>query len=282
MTIQEALAYQHNSASSPLARLDCEVLLAHSLKKTRTYLKTWPEKSVPDNALSAYLALLQRRTDGEPVAYLVGTREFWSLDLAVNDNTLIPRPETEHLVEAALSKIPPNQTQHILDLGTGTGAIAIAIAYERPLCTVTAVDCSPKALHLAQHNAQKHNLHNLQYQHSDWLTQIQGLYDVIISNPPYIASNDPHLKQGDIRFEPRLALVSGTDGMHALRAIIHSAHAHLHPGAYLILEHGFDQQAKVIHTLNKHGYVQIQGLQDDQGHARLVVAQTMCSESCAK
>jgi len=275
LTIQDALTYGCDLLSSELAQLDSEVLLANTLRKSRTYLKTWPERCVPHHPLRQYFQLLQRRSNGEPIAYLMGEREFWSLKLSVDCHTLIPRPETEHLVEAALEKIPADGALKILDLGTGTGAIAIAIALERPMCSITAIDTSKNALVIALKNAQKHRLHNLQYRQSDWFEQVQEVYDVIVSNPPYIRTDDPHLERGDVRFEPRLALVSGQDGMTDLRKIIRNASDYLRPGGFLMLEHGFDQQTKVIHTLTKHGYVQIQGLQDYQGNARLVVAQTL-------
>ena len=229
------------------ARLEAEMLLAHALDRPRSWFYTHGGELLEPRDAEQYEALMRRRERGEPVAQIIGHRGFWSLDLSVTADTLIPRPETERLVELALERLPPGETQRVLDLGTGTGAIALAIASERPLAEVTAVDASAAALAVAQENARDAELHlHLRLLAGDWFAPVAGeRFHLVASNPPYIADDDPHLKQGDLRFEPRSALASGPDGLDDLRRITRDAPAHLLPGGWLLVEHGHDQGAAV-------------------------------------
>lgn len=223
------------------ARLEAELLLAHALERPRSWFYAHAGDLLEPRGASAFEDLLRRRERGEPVAQITGHRGFWSLDLVVTADTLIPRPETELLVELALDRLPRGEPRRVLDLGTGTGAIALAIASERPLADVTAVDASEPALAVARDNAVEAGL-PLRLHRSDWFSAIAGeRFDLVASNPPYIAESDPHLKQGDLRFEPRSALASGPDGLDAIRVIAHDAPLHLHPGGWLLVEHGHDQ-----------------------------------------
>ena len=258
---------------SPSARLDIELLLSHSLGKTRSFLMAWPEHRPEFTQLECFETLLQRRLQGEPVAHLTGEREFWSLDLRVTPATLIPRPETEHLVEQALTHIPAEQGVDIADLGTGSGAIAIAIAHERPGCRIVASDCSPDALDIARDNARRHGLSNIRFRRGNWLEGDTSHYDVIVANPPYVPNADPHLQEDGLPFEPLSALVAGDDGLDAIRAITQQARDHLNKGGWLLLEHGYDQQVVVIELLRRSGYINIKGLQDLGGTERIVEAQ---------
>jgi release factor glutamine methyltransferase len=195
----------------------------------------------PDHA-AAYVVLIEQREAGEPVAYITGRRGFWSLDLEVTPATLIPRPETELLVELALDRIPLDKASRVLDLGTGSGAIALAIARERPLAKVVATDASSDALAVAQRNARHHHINNVSFVHGDWFAPLHDQhFDVIVSNPPYIEASDPHLQQGDLRFEPISALASGNDGLDDIRRIVRDAGLHLVPGGWLLFEHGWNQ-----------------------------------------
>ncbi len=235
--------------ASNLARFEAEILLAFALNKPRVYLHSWPEM-IPDNkAQSLYEQLIHNRVSGTPIAYLTGQREFWSLTLQVNPHTLIPRPETETLVEKALQQISHISTPQVIDLGTGSGAIALAIASERPDAHITASDSSQAALKIAQHNAQQLKLNNITFIQTDWCQNLPlNHYHLIVTNPPYIASDDHHLKQGDVRFEPLSALRSGTEGLDDIRVICHHAGKHLLKGGWLNLEHGYDQ-AEAVHTI---------------------------------
>jgi len=267
-----------NEASTRLApvtaspRLDGELLLCHSLGKTRSFLMARPEHQPEPGQLERFKTLLQRRQQGEPVAHLTGEREFWSLPLRVTPATLIPRPETEHLVEQALERMPADQHLQIADLGTGSGAIAIAIAHERPRCQITAIDCSPDALQVARENARRHNLDNITFMHGDWLHGITSPFDIIVANPPYIRHGDPHLQQDGLTFEPLAALVAGDDGLTAIRTIVKQAGKHLKHGGWLMLEHGYDQQAAVIVILQQSGFTVINGTRDLDGNDRIVEA----------
>ncbi|STX41262.1 HemK protein [Legionella donaldsonii] len=256
---------------STSARLDAEILLAHVLLKTRTYLYTYPDANLTQAQWQTYQRLVDQRSQGVPVAYLTGTREFWSLPLKVCEDTLIPRPETELLVELTLAQLADKPQAEILDLGTGSGAIALAFASECPDWQITACDFSQGALQTAEENAARLGLGNVCFCHSDWFEKIsaQQHFDAIVSNPPYIAANDPHLAEGDVRFEPSLALVSGEDGLTAIKHIIKHSIARLKPGGLLLLEHGFDQKFAVMSMLNEYGYVQVQCWQDWQGNDRV-------------
>ncbi|CDZ76950.1 Release factor glutamine methyltransferase [Legionella massiliensis] len=257
--------------SSDSARLDAEVLLAHVLMKTRSYLYAYQETLLTKAQWQTFQRLVCQRQHGVPIAYLTGTREFWSLSLKVCEDTLIPRPETELLVELALSQLADKPQAKILDLGTGSGAIALACASERPDWQITACDCSNGALQTAEENAARLGLTNICFFLSNWFEKISAKqhFDAIVANPPYIAANDPHLSLGDVRFEPTLALISGEDGLTALRHIIEHSLARLKPDGLLLLEHGFDQKSVVGSMLNNYGYKQVQCWQDWQGNDRV-------------
>ncbi len=256
--------------NAPSARLDAEVLLAHVLEKPRTRLLGWPDDPVPASQAARYREMIARRADGEPVAYLTGMREFWSLPLEVTRQTLIPRPETELLVEVALALIPDDGPLTIADLGTGTGAVAAAIATEGRDCHVIATDVCPRALAVARRNMAQLTLDNVSVRQGNWCDALGGeRYAFILANPPYVASGDAHLARGDVRFEPRLALTAGDDGLDAIREITASAGAHLLPGAALILEHGHDQGRAVRGLLRRHGYKKVRGYQDLGGNNRV-------------
>lgn len=223
------------------ARLEAELLLAHALDRPRSWFYAHAGDLLEPRDAREFEALLRRRDHGEPVAQITGHRGFWSLELAVTADTLIPRPETELLVELALERLPRAEPRRVIDLGTGTGAIALAIASERPLADITAVDASAAALQVARDNASEAGL-PLRLLASDWFSAVAGeCFDLIASNPPYIAEDDPHLRQGDLRFEPRSALASGPDGLDAIRRIVRDAPAFLAPGGWLLVEHGYDQ-----------------------------------------
>lgn len=242
---------------------DAELLLAHVLGRSRSWLYAHGDDVLDEDAAGRFAALLARRRAGEPVAYLVGQRGFWRFDLRVTPATLIPRPETELLVELALQRLPttaaPGQgALDIADLGTGSGAIALALAQERPLARVVATDASAAALDVAAGNARALGLKNLVFRHGDWLAPLAGeRFNLIASNPPYIADADDHLGQGDLRFEPRTALASGHDGLDAIRTIARDAPAHLVAGGWLLLEHGWEQGAAVCALLRDVGLVDV-------------------------
>ena len=270
--LNQAISQLSVESDSPV--LDVELLLAHALGKPRIYLHTWPEREVPKDIQAQFETLLARRTMGEPIAYLLGTQEFWSLTLSVTPDTLIPRPETELLVEQALTHIADDDAAKLLDLGTGSGAIALAIAKERPRCQVLAADSSQKALAIASTNAKTLQLNNVEFILSNWFEAIPTqTFDLIVSNPPYIAQDDPHLKLGDVRFEPDTALVSGPDGLNDIRQLIQQAPAYLNKGGWLLLEHGYDQADAVCALLTAAGFVNICDYQDLGGQARVAVGQ---------
>ncbi|MFJ2547357.1 peptide chain release factor N(5)-glutamine methyltransferase [Pseudomonas sp. NPDC087612] len=276
MTIIASLLRGAELPDSPTARLDIELLLAAAIGKSRSYLHTWPERIVSSEAALTFADYLQRRRAGEPVAYILGQQGFWNLDLEVAPHTLIPRPETELLVETALQLLPGSAVK-LLDLGTGTGAIALALASERPLWQVTAVDRVLEAVALAERNRQRLQLNNVNVRSSHWFDALAGeRFDLIISNPPYIAAADPHLVAGDVRFEPSSALVSGEDGLDDLRCIVSQAPAHLLPAGWLLLEHGYDQAAAVRELLARHDFEQIESRLDLNGHERITLGRLSC------
>jgi release factor glutamine methyltransferase len=277
MTIIASLLRSAVLPDSPTARLDVELLLAAALGKPRSFLHTWPERIVSSEAANIFEAYLRRRRTGEPVAYILGLQGFWNIDLEVATHTLIPRPETEMLVETALELLPGAIPHRLLDLGTGTGAIALSLAKERPQWTITAVDRVDEAVDLAERNRQRLNLDNAAVMKSHWFSALERQrFDLIISNPPYIASGDPHLAKGDVRFEPSSALVAGIDGMDDLRVIVAEATAHLEPGGWLLLEHGYDQGAAVRDLLNGHGFEQIQTRRDLGDNERITFGHVPC------
>jgi release factor glutamine methyltransferase len=244
-------------------RVDAEVLLAHALGKPRSWLIAHGDDALSLEHASAYKRLVERREAGEPVAYITGRRGFWSLDLEVTPATLIPRPETELLVELALEHLPRDQACRVLDLGTGSGAIALAIARERPQAHVVATDASAEALAVAQRNARLHHIGNASFVHGDWFAPVSDRrFDVIVSNPPYIERGDPHLQQGDLRFEPMSALASGHDGLDDIRRIVRDAVLHLVPGGWLLFEHGWNQGDAVRRLLGAAGFVELSTARD--------------------
>ena len=267
-TIAELLAGSRLPDSDTPA-LDAELLLAHVLEKPRSYLLTWPERELSAQQYAAFDALLQRRQRGEPVAYLLGNQGFWSLELQVSADTLIPRPDTERLVEVAL-ELGPLHPARVLDLGTGTGAIALALAAERSQWQLTGVDRMPGAVALADSNRQRLKLGNAQFLVSDWFCALAGQrFDLIVSNPPYIAADDPHLQQGDVRFEPASALVSGADGLEDIRYLIAAAPGYLASAGWLLLEHGWQQAETVRGLLEQGGFTAVQSWRDLGGHQRV-------------
>jgi release factor glutamine methyltransferase len=272
MTIAELL--QSATAANQLSDssgLDCELLLCFVLGVDPSFLKTWPERQVSDDHRAQFDGLLQRRIAGEPVAYLIGSQGFWSLDLEVSPATLIPRPETELLVEVALELSLPEQAS-VLDLGTGTGAIALALATERNYWKVCAVDLQQQAVDLAERNRQRYQLNNVRLFASDWFAAIPAQrFDLIVSNPPYIEANDPHLSQGDVRFEPASALVSGDDGLDDLRLVCSQSVDYLADGGWLLLEHGFDQGAAVRELLELAGFNSVETRPDLNGCERITL-----------
>lgn len=257
------------------AYLDTEILLSFSLKKERSYLHAWPEHILTEDEEKQFEHLLKRRITGEPVAHLTGKREFWSMMLNVSRDTLIPRPETERLVELALDLIPENSSYHIVDLGTGSGAIALALAKERPQCKITATDSSQKALTIAQRNAKQQMISNIKFIQGNWCECLKNeTCQMIVSNPPYIETNDKHLSSGDVQFEPRSALESGTDGLDDIRLITEQAYSHLKPGGWLMLEHGYTQRKDVLKLLQRQGYVDLQAFDDLSGNPRICIGRT--------
>ncbi|BBN61800.1 MULTISPECIES: peptide chain release factor N(5)-glutamine methyltransferase [Pseudomonas] len=277
MTIIASVLRSAELPDSPTARLDAELLLAAALGKPRSFLHTWPERIVSTEAAVAFAGYMERRSKGEPVAYILGQQGFWKLDLEVAPHTLIPRPETEMLVEAALELVPAFAPAQVLDLGTGTGAIALALANDRQQWKVTAVDRVPEAVALAERNRQRLQLNNAEVFESHWFGGLQGRqFDLIISNPPYISDADPHLSAGDVRFEPSSALVAGSDGLDDLRTIIEQAPAHLNADGWLLLEHGYDQGPAVRELLIRQGFERIQTRRDLGEHERITFGCKLC------
>ena len=267
-TVSEALDWATEQLSeSDDARLDSQVLLAYALNVSRTWLFTWPDKALDGATLTAFNALIEERKSGTPIAYITGYRDFWSLRLKVTPDTLIPRADTELLVETALTLKNVEKPCDVIDLGTGTGAIALSLANECPSWRITATDINPKTLAVAKENATTLEL-AVSFKESAWFDAINDRYDLVISNPPYIESDDPHLQQGDLRFEPTGALASGQDGLDDIRRLVQQALKHLKKDGYLLLEHGY-QQAEAVHSLMaKAGYIDIETHQDIEGRDR--------------
>lgn len=258
---------------SDSAKRDAEILLGFVTGRARTYLLAFGETPLTAEQAEQLTLLLARRERGEPVAYLVGEREFWSLPLSVSPATLIPRPDTECLVEFALERLPATPCA-ILDLGTGTGAIALALASERPDCQLTGIDLQPEAVALAQHNAQKLAINNARFLQGSWFTPVAGQkFALIASNPPYIDEADPHLGQGDVRFEPGSALVAADQGLADLAAIVQQAADYLEPQGWLLLEHGWQQGESVRTLLNAAGFIAVATHRDYGGNDRVTLGQ---------
>ncbi len=256
--IRQLLAAAALALPGAEGRHEAELLLLHVLGRERSWLFAHATDLLEPATADAFATLLQRRIAGEPVAYLLGRRGFWTLDLAVSPATLIPRPETERLVELALERLPVGAPLQIADLGTGSGAIALALASERPQAQVLATDMSEAALAVARSNARAHALSNVRFGQGSWYAPLAGeRFDLIASNPPYIASDDPHLAQGDLRFEPSSALASGRDGLDDIRTLVAGAPTHLRPGGWLLLEHGWDQGAAIRALLEEAGFVEV-------------------------
>jgi len=244
-------------ADQSSGRFEAEILLGTVLEVERGWLFANPEHETRPDQAARFLALAERRKGGEPVAYLTGQREFWSLSLQVTPDVLIPRHETELLIETVLAHIPQDTQWRIADLGTGSGAIALAIASERPLCEIHATDISAPALNVAKKNAQKFAPGRISFHLGSWLEPLGGRFSVIVSNPPYIAADDPHLRQGDCRFEPGVALTPGQDGLSAIRQIASEARHFLEPDGFLAIEHGYDQGADARQALTDLGYREV-------------------------
>ncbi|HSC68674.1 MAG TPA: peptide chain release factor N(5)-glutamine methyltransferase [Cellvibrio sp.] len=258
---------------SDSTRLDIELILCHILQKNRTWLFTWPDKNLTAEQQQLFNEFFARRKNGEPIAHILGQREFWSLPLSVNNSTLIPRPDTELLVELVLelfAQDPPQQQRSCLDLGTGTGAIVLAIASEKLAWQLVGVDKSNDAVALAELNRVQLDFQHVQIKQSDWFANIGAQYfDVIVSNPPYIDPQDPHLDQGDVRFEPRSALIADNKGLADIEFIIHQSWDYMLADGWLLLEHGYDQGAAVRDLLNARGFVQVQTRRDLGGNERV-------------
>lgn len=256
--------------TSDSARLDAEVILCHVLNCTATHLLAWPEKILDEDQASLFNQLIEQRHIGTPVAYIIGSKEFWSLNFKVTPATLIPRPDTETLVEFILDKFSAEDNLSLIDLGTGSGAIAIAIASERPHWEITATDISTDALAIAKENACSHQINNIKFIESNWFEQVdEQQFDLIVSNPPYIAEHDPHLSQGDICFEPISALVAGETGMNDINRITLESKKHLKPNGWLVFEHGYDQKKLVYDCFNHYDFQEIAQLNDLSGQPRI-------------
>ena len=251
--------------------LEAEVLLAHALGVNRAWLYANGEREVSSVDRERFLDLLTRRSAGEPIAYLTGVREFWSLPIGVTPDVLIPRPETELLVEVAVERLSPGKTYRIADLGTGSGAVALAIASERPLCEVHATEICPEALAVARRNAETLLPGKIRFHRGSWFDPLEGRFNLVVSNPPYVAANDRHLVEGDCAFEPRAALTPGDDGMEAIRQIARDGREYLVPGGCLAFEHGYDQGAASRRLLRELGYVKVETRADLENRERVTL-----------
>lgn len=276
MNIQTALiqACEKLSGKTGSERLDAELLLAKVLQKNRTYLATWPEREIEDPLWREFTELVERRTKGEPIAYILGEQGFWSLTLKTLPHTLIPRPDTETLVEwvLELSQQLPDKSR-VLDLGTGTGAIVLALAREFPNWSCVGCDFVAEAVALAEDNAELNGIHNVEFRQSDWFQKVEGSFDLIVSNPPYIDPDDEHLSQGDVRFEPLSALIAEEKGLADLRHIIDNARAYLNTAGWLLVEHGYDQEKQVQKLFQASGFHHVRTQYDYGGNPRITGGQ---------
>lgn len=275
--VNDAAKQIEQSASSDSAKLDAELLLASIIKKPRSYLFAYPEIELNTNDISAYGALVTRRVAGEPIAYILGEKEFWSISLEVGEGVLIPRPDTECLVEAVL-QLPLADDAMVVDLGTGSGAIVLSLASEKPSWTLLATDLQQQALQIAAKNHKRQlqlaKANNVTLLQASWMSAFaSNSFDLVVSNPPYIDKSDRHLTQGDVRFEPRSALVSGSDGLADIELIAEQACCCLKPNGYLVVEHGYQQADAVCELLAKKSYKNINSQQDYAQKPRFVVAQ---------
>ncbi|WP_288987552.1 peptide chain release factor N(5)-glutamine methyltransferase [uncultured Pseudoalteromonas sp.] len=275
LTVENAITTGANllASSSDSAKLDAQVLLLNILQKPRSYLFTWPEKQLTDEQSEAFERACERRLNGEPVSHITGYREFWSLQLEVNPTTLIPRPDTETLVELALSCNVPNDAK-VLDLGTGTGAIALALGSEMPTWDIIAVDRIDDAVALAKRNQKRLAINNVCVKQSNWFSALNNKkFDLIVTNPPYIEYNDKHLHQGDVRFEPLSALVADDAGLADIKQIITQSRDYLHSNGYLLIEHGFEQSAAVRHIFNQMAFINVSTVKDLGNNDRVTFGQ---------
>jgi release factor glutamine methyltransferase len=275
-TIKTLLAHATDTLTShsDSPSLDAEVLLGFVLGKPRTYLRAWCDNTLTDQQITDFATLIKQRQQGTPIAYLTGTREFWSRAFKVTADVLIPRPDTELLIELSLELIPKNQAVKLIDLGTGSGIIAVTLAAERPNAHVIAVDASVAALVVAKHNAQHHQLTNIEFYQSDWFCNVpNALFDLVISNPPYIDPNDEHLQQGDVRFEPKTALIASNHGLSDIEMIANTARHYLKPAGHLLIEHGYNQAAQVQAIFNALAYDKVQSYRDLSGQFRVTYGQ---------
>ena len=272
IVLAEAASALRETSESPL--LDAEVLLCKLLEKNRSYLRTWPDAELSSEQLHSYQILVSNRQQGKPIAYLTGQREFWSRDFLVSPDVLIPRPDTELLIELSLALIPDNQPYKVIDLGTGSGIIAITLAAERPHTQIIACDLSEAALACAKANAVKHKAEHIQFYQSNWFDGIpDGNFKLIVSNPPYLAEDDDHLQQGDLRFEPLTALISAKQGLHDINIIADTARNRLENGGFLLVEHGYNQQQGVQSLFRRLGYHNVQTHLDLSGQPRVTSGQ---------
>lgn len=272
-TISALLREASLALVSDTPRLDAELLLGFVLKKNAAWLMAHGTDDMPKDSHAEFLRILERRKAGEPIAHILGSRGFWTLDLTVTADTLIPRPETELLVELAISKCALHKKIRVLDLGSGSGAVALAIAAECKNADVIAVDKSVAAIGVAEGNARSNHL-SVEFLHSDWFSALENQkFDLVVSNPPYIPESDPHLGQGDLRFEPISALASGADGLDDIRLIVSPAPAFCLPQAWLMIEHGFDQGEAVRGLFSKAGFCNVETVQDLEQRDRVTIGQ---------
>jgi release factor glutamine methyltransferase len=269
-------AMQALTEVGPTPDLDARVLLEHTLERDHAWLMAHGNEPIDPGDIARYQHLIEERRRGKPIAHITGYKEFWSLRLKISDSVLIPRPETEHLVEHALLLIPGNRRLHIADLGTGSGAVALAIAAERPLCTVTATDISTAALDMAAANASRLNIDNIRFSCGNWFCALAGeAFDLIVANPPYIAADEACLKLGDLAHEPTVALQAGPEGLDAIQALGAHAAEHLSPGGWILVEHGHDQQHAVSRIFEESGLRQIECYPDHAGHPRVTAGRNI-------